>query len=453
MKIVNKNSHYQPMTANLEKIFFNWILKNPEHFKNVQGFYFENEHIKFVYDCIRNEYLASNDKVVPGKLEITNLVKLYDKTDKISLDFIKALLKIDFNEYREEFVLPRFKAWVLHQSTISGLVNAIEDIKGLDQTDYNKVLEAVAKVKTKIEDATTVQLEKGSIGLDFDDPDSHDQELAINKITTGYQCVDQILEGGWDRKTLNVWMGSPGSGKSLTLQNVAVNACNAGYNVAYISLELSDKKCMKRVGSMRLEIPIKEYTEKAKDKEYIKERIAEMNRRNGDGVFESKPGKFFIKEFPSGTATLTDIKKYLKQVKEEAGIDIDLLVIDYIQIMGCEKGVDRNMLYLKGEHLAVGLRAIAQQHNLACLTATQLAKDKYGANNIELNDMPESKAIADTADTVWGIILTNLMKAEGKYQWKWLKLRDNATDYERVQFLFNKNFLRLHTDTYVESSL
>lgn len=441
------------MTANLEKIFFNWILKNPEHFKNVQGFYFENEDIKFVYDVVRNEYLTSNDKIVPGKLEITNLVKLYDKQDKISLEFIKALLKIDFSEYRDEFVQPRFKAWVLSNSTIAGLVNSIEDIKGLDRTDYNKVQEAVSKVRTKIEDAINIQLEKGSIGLDFDDPDSHDQELAINKITSGYQCIDQILEGGWDRKTLNVWMGSPGSGKSLTLQNIAVNACNAGYNVAYISLELSDKKCMKRVGSMRLEIPIKEYTELAKDKEFIKDRIAEMNRRRGDGVFEQKPGKFYIKEFPSGSATLTDIKKYLKQVKEEAGIDIDMLVVDYIQIMGCEKGVDRNMLYLKGEHLAVGLRAIAQQHNLVCMTATQLAKDKYGANNIELNDMPESKAIADTADTVWGIILTNLMKAENKYHWKWLKLRDNATDYERVMFHFNKLFLRLHSDSYVESTL
>ena len=37
----------------------------------------------------------------------------------------------------------------------------------------------------------------------------------------------------------------------------------------------------------------------------------------------------------------------------------DSLIIDYIQIMGTEKGVDRNMLYLKGEHLSVGLRAIA----------------------------------------------------------------------------------------------
>lgn len=441
------------MTANIEKIFFNWILKNPEHFKNVQGFFFENEDIKFIYNCVRNEYIVSADKIVSGNKEIIRLVELYDKENKITQDFVKALLKIDFTEYRDEFIVPRFKAWVLSHSAIAGLVNSIENIQNLDKTDFTKVQEAVNKVRTNIDDAINIQLDKGSIGLDFDDPDSHDQELEVNKITTGFVCQDTILEGGWDRKTLNVFMGSPGSGKSLVLQNYAVNAANAGYNVAYITLELSDKKCMKRVGSMRLEIPIAEYTEKAKDKEFIKERIAEMNRRNGDGVFEAKPGKLFIKEYPSGTGTLSDIKKYLKQVKEERGLEIDLLVVDYIQIMGCEKGVDRNMLYLKGEHLAVGLRAIAQQNNLACLTATQLAKDKYGANNIELNDMPESKAIADTADTVWGIILTPIMKLEGKYHIKHVKLRDNATDYERIGFAFNKQYLRLHNDYYIESTL
>jgi len=441
------------MTTNLEKIFFNWILKYPEYFKNVYGYYFENEDIKFVYDCIKNEYLSSTDKIVPKQKEIISLVKLYDKENKITTDLIKALLKIDFDEYRDEYVAPRFKSWVYYNSTISGLMDSYEDIKGLDKTDFNKVQEAISKVRENIDNAINIQLDKGSLGLDFDDPESHDQELEVNKITSGFKCFDAITEGGFDRKTFNVFMGSPGSGKSLTLQNLAVNGAMAGYNVAYITLELSEKKSMKRVGSMRLEIPISEYTEKSKDKEYMKERIKEMNERNGDSLFNTKPGKLFIKEYPSGTATISDVEKYVKQVREEAGLSIDLLIIDYIQIMGTEKGVDRNMLYLKGEHLSVGLRAIAQRHNLAVITATQIAKEKYGANDMALNDMPESKAIADTADSVWGIILTPLMKAEGLYHWKWLKLRDCATDYERIAFKFNKEFLRLYDDSYINSTL
>lgn len=441
------------MTTKLEKIFFNWILLNPDLFKNVYGYYFENEDIKFIYDCIKNEYLSSTDKIVPSKKEIVDLVKIYDKANNISVDLIRALLKFDESQYRDEFVTPRIKSWIYYNSMVGGLVDSYEDVKGIDKTDINKVQEVINKIRSNMDNAINIQLDKGTLGLDFDDPESHDQELEVNKITSGFKCFDAITEGGFDRKTFNVFMGSPGSGKSLTLQNLAVNGALAGYNVAYITLELSEKKSMKRIGSMRLEIPISEYSEKSKDKEYIKERIKEMNSRSGDSLFNTKPGKLFIKEYPSGSATISDVEKYVKQVREEGGVSIDLLIIDYIQIMGTEKGVDRNMLYLKGEHLSVGLRAIAQRNNLAVITATQIAKEKYGANDMALNDMPESKAIADTADSVWGIILTPLMKAEGTYHWKWLKLRDCATDYERIAFKFNKEFLRLYDDSYINSTL
>jgi hypothetical protein len=257
----------------------------------------------------------------------------------------------------------------------------------------------------------------------------------------------QISEGSDKHYYTNGFL----SHNSLWMQNFAVNAVNAGFNVAYITLELSDKKCLKRIGSMRLEIPISEYSERAKDRDYMRERIKEINSRLGDGVFDQKTGKLFIREYPSGTATISDIELYVKLVKEETGLDIDLLVIDYIQIMACEKGVDRNMLYLKGDHLAVGIRAIAQKYNLAALTATQIAKDKYGANEIFLNDIPESKAIADTADMVWGIIATPPMKIEGRYHLKPLKLRDCDSDFERISFDLNKSYLRVYNDRYVDN--
>ena len=444
------------MTSNLEKIFFNWILKHPQYIKIIHGFYFENEYIQFIYDCIRNEYLASEDKEVPGNKEIVALTKQYDKTDNIDIPVIKALLKIDWKDYREEFVKPRFEAWVKYNSLTNGLLNSYENLNGIDKTDLTKIDEALGNIRFNIDEALNVSLEKGTLGLDFDDPDSHDQELELNKITSGYQCFDEITDGGFDRKTLTVYMGAPGSGKSMALQNLGVNAANAGYNVAYITLELSDKKAMKRIGSMRLEIPINEYAEKAKDKEYIKEKIKHINKKNNESaIFSSEPGKLFIKEFPSGSATVSDIENYVKQVKEEAGIEIDMLLVDYLQIMGTEKGIDRNMLYLKGEHLSVGLRAIGQKYNLACVTATQISKEKYGANNIDLNDIPESKAIADTADMVWAIIQTAPMKAEGTYHWKHNKLRDSDTHYERIGLKLDKKFLRLvpGSDWFIESTL
>lgn len=280
--------------------------------------------------------------------------------------------------------------------------------------------------------------------------DGPEKVIHVEQLNNESNMYDLQIDDGSDR---HYYTNGFVTHNSLTLQNIAVNGANAGYNVAYITLELSATKTMKRIGSMRLEIPIDEYTEKAQDKEFLKERIKNINNKESGGMFAVKPGKLFIKEYPSGTATISDIEAYIKQVKDEAKIDIDLLVIDYIQIMGTEKGIDRNMLYLKGEHLAVGLRAIAQRHDLAAVTATQIAKDKYGANNIELNDMPESKAMADTADSVWAIIQNPLMKAEGKYHWKHVKLRDCATEFERIGFEYDKRYLKLHSDWPILSTL
>jgi len=201
------------MTADMEKIFFNWILKNPEHFKHVLGFFFENEDIKFVYNCVRNEFMSSTDKIAPSKSEILILVNLMDKTNKISTDFVKALLKIDFDKHRDEFVIPRFNAWVYYNSAISGLMDSYEDIKGIDKTNIDQVEEAISKIRKNIDTTINIQLTKGNLGLDFDDVESHDQDAEHNKIPSGFKTFDSITEGGFDRKTFNVFMGAPGSGK------------------------------------------------------------------------------------------------------------------------------------------------------------------------------------------------------------------------------------------------
>jgi hypothetical protein len=201
------------MTSNLEKIFMNWIFKNPEHFKVVEPFYFENEDIKTVYKSVRDEFLGSEDKEVPKAPEIINLVKLNDTRDTISVDLIKAILKVNLDDFREEFVTPRFKAWIKSNSIIAGLVDSIDDIKDVNKIDLDQVEKAIEKVKSKIDGSINVQLDKGNVGIDFDDPDAHNQEEFVNKITTGYQTMDRITHGGWDRKTFNVLMGGPGSGK------------------------------------------------------------------------------------------------------------------------------------------------------------------------------------------------------------------------------------------------
>lgn len=442
------------MTSQLEKLFMHWVFKNPSFFRFVKPHFFGNEEIRFIFECVLDEYNRGKDKTVPSTKEIITLVQSKDHTTKISMELLKMILKIDWNEYRDDFIIPRFRSWVLSNSTINGLLDSIELIKNVDKTDFDRVLQNVEQIKSTMSEQTSINLGDINIGSDFDDVDAHNQLTYINKITTGYSTLDTILNGGWDRKTLNILLAETGGGKSLWMQNLAVNAANAGYNVGYVTLELTEKKVLKRMGSIRLDIPISQYDELSKDREFMAEKIAQANKADSNGIFDAKKGKIFVKEYPAGSATVNDIEDWVKLVHELTGLKLDILFVDYIQIMKAESRLQiDNMLYLKGKHFAEGLRAIGQKYDLACISATQISKEKYGANDIALNDMPESKAIADTSDSVWASIRTPIMKIEGKYHLKPLKLRDSETEYERIGFDLNKKTLKIHNDHFIENAL
>jgi hypothetical protein len=49
-------------TPQLEKVFFNYILKNKKYFDVVKPYFFRNSEIQFVYGVIRN-YMLNASKI------------------------------------------------------------------------------------------------------------------------------------------------------------------------------------------------------------------------------------------------------------------------------------------------------------------------------------------------------------------------------------------------------
>ena len=68
--------------------------------------------------------------------------------------------------------------------------------------------------------------------------------------STGWTGIDLKLYGGFNRGELNIFAAASGGGKSLFLQNLALNWAKQGYNVIYVSLELSEELCSMRLDSM-----------------------------------------------------------------------------------------------------------------------------------------------------------------------------------------------------------
>ena len=437
--------------TNMEKHYFIHIMENPEQFSKVESFFFKNSDIQFVYTVIRDEYLISESHIVPSTQQIVAMVKLVDRDSKISNNVLKLLLQSDNSDMSPEWLLPRFKAWKI-QNQIRGDINkGIDMIRGLDEINYDNSIELAQKLKGMFGSLLLIDDDDHDLGEDFDDPESHKQLVTKNCIGSGWPCIDSILNGGWSKSTLNVIMGETNVGKSMWLHNVATNAANNGANVLIITLEMATRKVMKRLGSMRLKINSDEYDEKSKDTFFMKQRINNLKSQTGGGnLFDSQPGKIFVKKYNTSDCTVTDIDNYVKKFEEVKRIKVGMIIVDYINIMSIEKGNEiTNMLYLKGKHLAEGLRRIADKYECAVITATQTDKSVWGASDITLGAIPESKAIADTADSVWGIIRNPEMKKNNLYRLKILKLRDGEHHEEQVRFDFNTKFLTMENDVLV----
>jgi replicative DNA helicase len=443
------------MTIQLEKVFFNYILKNKKYYEIVKPYFFRNSEIQFVYGVIREYMVKNSDTKVPTPRQILDMTSLEDKDGVITKEILKSILQVDLSEYDEKnFTEPRFNAWVLSNRLKTGTVDIIEETRNLDNiSDFASAVDAANKIKSIVDEMSSTNfIQDDNLGSDFDEPESHVQDSSKFKIKSGFETLDHMLGGGWDISTLNCIMAETNNGKSLWMQNFAFKSADMGFNVLYVTLEMSERKVMKRIGAMRLRIPINDYDRLSNDVNYIKGKIDALKNVSGGGgdLFEKKIGKIYAKFWAAGTANVNDIDNYIQRLKEKKDVKIDLVIIDYITLIAPVKGANADNLYTKGKHLAEGLRAIGDKFKCPIITGVQVAKDAWNASDITLESVPESKAIAETADTFFAIIRTEEMKRQNLYRFKLLKQRDGDFLRSQIKINLNSTYLILENDQFID---
>lgn len=445
------------MTISLEKIFFCYILQNKKYFQIVEPFFFKNAQIQFVYKCIREYISKDSDIAIPSPKQIWEMVSLVDKEELVTKDSLKNMLTTNLSEYDEKnFIIPRLNLFILSNRIKNSTSDIIDEARDIDTlTEFEDAIEVAGKIKGIVEEMNKTNFaQDDDLGSDFDSAENHLQDTSRFKVKSGFDTLDHMLGGGWDIQTLNCIMAETNNGKSLWMQNFAIRAADLGFDVLYITLEMSERKVMKRMGAMRLRIPINEYDEVSKNTELIKKKIKSLQSSSnglGDDIFNQKAGKIMVKFWAAGTATLSDIDFYLTKVKEKRNFKPNLIIVDYITLIAPQKGVSGENLYIKGKHLAEGLRAIAAKYGCPLVTGIQVAKDAWNATDITLEQIPESKAIAETADTFFAIIRTEEMKRQNLYRFKLLKQRDGDFIKSQIRINLNPTYLTLENDVFLDS--
>jgi len=197
--------------------------------------------------------------------------------------------------------------------------------------------------------------------------------------------LDKFIGGGPAGGELYVVMAPTGGGKSMMLVRNAVAALLAGKKVVYYTLELSEIIVGQRFDACLNNIPIKNVVD-------FKETIIETAK--------DLKINLIIKQFPDGVATVNTLYSHLDWLKCNENFIPDVIIVDY---------ADNMKPLQKGEQLRHDLveiykelRAMAIEHGVPVLTASQTSGDGYAKKELSLGMTAESKGKNNIADLVLG---------------------------------------------------
>ena len=288
-------------------------------------------------------------------------------------------------------------------------------------------------VEKLIKDAVQISLTK-DMGTDyFADPRARLMALKSNngQNSTGWPALDKLLYGGFNRGELQIFAGGSGSGKSLFMQNLAVNWVTAGLSGVYITLELAEGLCSYRIDSMMTNTAAKDIF---RDIDTVEMKVK---------MLAKKAGKLQVKYMPA-QSTVNDIRAYLKELQVQTGLKADFLCVDYLDLlMPVSAKVSPNDLFVKDKYVSEELRNLARELNILFVTASQL--NRGAVEEIEYDHSHISGGISkiNTADNVFGIFTSRGMREKGRYQLQLMKTRSSSGVGQKVELEFDVESLRI----------
>ncbi len=394
----------------------------------------------------------------PSEQKLFSLISEY--TQKYSSPPSKEALLIDLEnasgvteEVFEQIQETIKDAEIDEKTNLDFLVSKTEDYCK-DQAIYNALVESISIIDGK-KDSTGIavgqipKLLEDALGVCFDTNVGHDfvadglsrydiYHERLNKIPFHIEFFNKITKGGMPRKTLScILSNQTGGGKTLTMCDMAANNLMEGFNVLYITMEMSEIMIAKRIDANLMNFTLDELDTIPK---------SSFEKRYGEMKAKIK-GKLIIKEYPTGAAHSGHFRHLVHELKAKQGFVPDVIYVDYLNICSSARvkmsGSVNTYTYVKT--IAEELRALSIETNTMMMTATQGNRSALGSSDIGLENTSESIGLPATLDMMLGIMTSEELDDLGAVMFKQLKNRYGPIDIHR-RFLvgIDRNHMRLY---------
>lgn len=225
----------------------------------------------------------------------------------------------------------------------------------------------------------------------------------LSGASTGLSDLDHKL-GGLQRSDLIILAGRPSMGKTALVTNIAYNVAKAyrteigpdglekvvdGGKVGFFSLEMSSEQLATRILAEQAEISSEKIRRGMIDDQEF--------RRLAEKAAEMSQVPLFIDQ--TGGITIAQLSARARKLKRQHGLD--LLIVDYLQLLAGSKKGDANRVQEITE-ITTGLKALAKELQVPIIALSQLSRqvETREDKRPQLSDLRESGSIEQDADVV-----------------------------------------------------
>jgi replicative DNA helicase len=334
---------------------------------------------------------------------LSNVLEANGYPQDVRLTYLKAiddLAKVEVNNAEFGFALTSLRRAFISSSVSDILTSGTQalEAKGgqrafevLDKKLYDLKLHTVENNSLVLQDDRQVD---DLIDLLRDIRENPEKHLGIG---TGLTTLDQ-LTGGFHPGEYVLLIAKSGGGKSIGLLNWATFAQKSGYNVVYVTLEMSHVEIRLRKLSLESGIPYLSL----KTQNLTVEQIALQEKVLREEI-ATRTSAFHIVDISK--CSVGFIEAQLRQLQQN--IKIDVVVVDYLGLLKPEGYVTNKQGWEVYASISNDLRELARNMKLVVVSAHQLTTDgmkKSAEDDLELEDIALSRRIADPAHTVVGLI-------------------------------------------------
>lgn len=322
--------------------------------------YFESEATNWVVRTILNYW---NDYRNSPTLEVLKV-----EIEKIDIDILKIEVKDKIKDAVKNFDATDLD--YVKEQTLDFCKNQTLKKAILDSVDLLKTGE-YDKIKYKIDNAIRSGTDRNLGHIYSKEIDDRYSQYARSPLSTGWDLLDKLMDGGLGKGELGAVMAPAGIGKSWMLVSIAANAVKHGKTVIYYTMELNPYYVGQRFDAWFTGVSFQNLKE-------------DTNRERLNSIIGNINGELIVKYYPTKSPTVSTlsahIEKCIMQEKKP-----DLIVVDYADLMRASSGVSDSES--ESNQIYVELRGLAGEYDIPVWTASQtnrggLKEDVIGGDNI-----------------------------------------------------------------------